>query len=197
MNSYLKASDVIDFHDPEVGRLASQLAQRANSQPALAKCAFEWVRDNIQHCMDFDRPEVTCAASDVLRVGTGFCYAKSHLLAALLRANGIPTGFCYQRLSLSGDGPPFTLHGLDAVFLPTHGWYRIDARGNSATVHADFCPPHEKLAFSTEAVGETDFSGIRSDPLPLVIEALQSAPSAQELVQNLPDLPPLTDRDLR
>jgi len=36
---------------------------------------------------------VTCKASDVLIYGTGYCYAKSHLLAALLRANAIPAGF--------------------------------------------------------------------------------------------------------
>ena len=30
----------------------------------------------------------------------------------------IPAGFCYQRLSKNEDGPPFCLHGLNAVYLP-------------------------------------------------------------------------------
>jgi len=42
------------------------------------------------------RDVVTCSASEVLREGTGICFAKSHLLAALLRAVGIPAGLCYQ-----------------------------------------------------------------------------------------------------
>ena len=91
-------------------------------------------RDEIQHCMDFRRLEVTCRASEVLEAGTGFCYAKSHLLAALLRANSIPAGFCYQRLSIDGVWPPFSLHGFNAVWLPDFGWYRIDARGNKLEV---------------------------------------------------------------
>lgn len=41
---------------------------------------------------------VTWRASDVLRRGTGLCFAKAHLLAALLRAVGVPCGLCYQVL---------------------------------------------------------------------------------------------------
>ena len=77
---------------------------------------------------------VTCRASDVLKYRTGYCFAKSHLLAALLRANQIPAGLCYQRLTIDhppvqgsiDTNPPHTLHGLNAVLLPEFGWYRMD-----------------------------------------------------------------------
>ena len=59
---------------------------------------------------------------------------------ALLRANGIPAGFCYQRLSIDDVGPPYTLHGFNAVYLNEHGWYRVDARGCKAGVTSDFTP---------------------------------------------------------
>ena len=49
------------------------------------------------------------------------CYAKSHLLAGLLRANGIPAAFVYQRLRLNDDGPLFCLHGLNGAYLPDIG----------------------------------------------------------------------------
>ena len=91
---------------------------------------------------------VTLKASEVLQHGTGFCYAKSHLLAALLRANGIPAGLCYQRLSVNDTGAPWCLHGLNAVFLEDIGWYRCDARGNRPGVTAAFTPPVERLAFA-------------------------------------------------
>ena len=82
----------------------------------------------MEHSVDFERHAVTCRASEVLAERTGFCYAKSHLLAVLLRANEIPAGFCYQRLSVNDDGAPYCLHGLNAVYLDDYGWYRIDAR---------------------------------------------------------------------
>jgi len=90
---------------------------------------------------------ITCKASDVLAYGTGYFYAKSHLLAALLRANSIPAGLCYQRLSIFENGPPYSLHGLNAIYLKNIGWYRADARGNKEGVDAQFTPPREKLAF--------------------------------------------------
>lgn len=187
-NDYLSASDTVDWKNDKVQLLAAELARDTDDEHALVSRCFEWVRDNIQHCMDFGRSEVTCSASEVLRVGTGFCYAKSHLLAALLRANGIQTGFCYQRLSVSGHGPPYSLHGLNAVFLNSCGWYRIDARGNSDTVHAEFCPPVEKLAFPVEHPQEADLPEIWPEPLPVVVNALMGATSAQELAGNLPDV---------
>ncbi len=56
---------------------------------------------------------VTLARSDVLALGTGICYAKCHALAALLRAEDIPTALCYQRLT-DGEGG-HAVHGLVAV----------------------------------------------------------------------------------
>ncbi len=44
------------------------------------------VRDNIHHSRDYKDEITTYKASDVLKYKTGWCYAKSHLWAALLRA---------------------------------------------------------------------------------------------------------------
>lgn len=186
-SDFLEATDVIDWRQPAVQSLAAELGSSGGSAETARAC-FEWVRDEIQHCMDFHRNEVTCSASEVLAVRTGFCYAKSHLLAALLRANGIPSGFCYQRLSLDGIGPPYTLHGFNAVWLPAYGWYRIDPRGNKAGVSAEFSPPVEQLAFSIQYEGEFEIPGVFAEPLPQVVEALRSYDRVDELVVNLPDV---------
>ena len=153
-DSYLAFTEIIDHHIPLIRQLAAELAAGDSDPIAIARRSFEWVRDEIKHSSDFKLNPVTCKASEVLTAGTGYCYAKSHLLAALLRANGIPAGLCYQRLSIDGMGPPFCLHGLNAVQLPGIGWYRIDARGNRADVHAEFDPPHERLAFAIQFEGE-------------------------------------------
>jgi transglutaminase-like putative cysteine protease len=95
MKKYLKVSEVIDWEHPEVMERAKQIALGFETPMAIAQACFEWVRDEISHSFDYQMNPVTCRASDVLEYKTGFCYAKSHLLAALLRANQIPTGFCY------------------------------------------------------------------------------------------------------
>lgn len=188
---FLAATDVVDWFDPEVQALALRLSGGERNHTAIAKRCFEWVRDEIPHCMDFRRAELTCKASEVLAHGTGFCYAKSHLLAALLRANAIPAGFCYQRLSVDGNGPPFCLHGLNAVWLTQFGWYRVDARGNKPGVTAEFAPPVERLAFRVQTAGEVDLFGIYPEPLPEVVQALRQYDNANLLAANLPD------RDIR
>jgi len=185
---FLRPSDVIDCDHPLVAERARKLASGATEAAEVARRAFEWVRDAIGHSFDFKLNPVTCRASDVLEHRTGYCYAKSHLLAALLRANGIPAGLCYQRLSRDDNGPPYTLHGFNAVLLPDHGWYRVDPRGNRPGVDAQFTPPEERLAFPIQFPGETTYDDIWPEPLPCVVEALRSHATYDALWQNLPDI---------
>jgi transglutaminase-like putative cysteine protease len=146
------------------------------------------VRDEILHSVDYKMSPVTCRASDVLKHRTGYCYAKSHLLAALLRANGIAAGFCYQRLSLFEDRGPYSLHGFNAVYLPEMGWYRVDPRGNREGIDAQYTPPEERLAFNIRHCGEMDFKNILAQPLELVIRALDSQTDWKQMLDHLPDV---------
>lgn len=188
MQEYLKSTEIIDWHHPEILSKAKELASGKTNLSQIAESCFEWVRDEIKHIGDYNIQTVTCSASEVIKTGSGICYAKSHLLAALLRANTIPAGFCYQRLSLNGNGPPFGLHGLNAVYLPAYGWYRIDPRGNKEGVNAQFTPPKEQLAFPLNIAGEADFPEIWPDPLPIIITALRQYRTKDELMTNLPDI---------
>lgn len=187
MKKYLEASENIDWDHPEITALAKKLAANKLREVEIAKSCFEWVRDEIKHSWDFKLNPVTCRASDVLKHGTGYCYAKSHLLAALLRANNIPAGLCYQRLSINDDGAPYSLHGLNAVYLKDYGWYRVDARGNKKSVNAQFLPPQEQLAFSINEENEIDFSDILVKPNATVVEVLKKYQTVKEVFYNLPD----------
>lgn len=188
MHQYLESTEYIDWKTPAVLAKAKSLADGADSVEMIAEKCFLYVRDKIEHSWDYERDPVTCKASDVLEHGTGYCYAKSHLLAALLRANGIPAGLCYQRLTISNDKPPFSLHGLNAVYLEDHGWYRIDARGNKEGVSADFCPPVERLAFPIISDGEADLPEIWASPIGPVLEVLLKRSTFKEVADNLPDI---------
>ena len=188
MKQYLEKSEFINWDCPEILELALSLKGNLGSDVEVAKACFEYVRDSIRHTYDFQIDIITCKASDVLNHKTGYCYSQSHLLAALLRANGIPAGLCYQRLSLTGDGAPYCLHGLNAVYLNDFGWYRIDPRGNKEGVEAKFTPPAEHLAFGTEGRLETDIQGIWPEPLPVIVNALQKYNTCMAVYENLPDV---------
>ncbi|MBL4622149.1 MAG: transglutaminase family protein [Immundisolibacteraceae bacterium] len=120
MDKYLASTEFIDWQTGTVSSQAAALADGLASTEQVARHCFEFVRDQIKQSSDYRLNPVTCKASDVLEHRTGFCYAKSYLLAALGRANGIPAGLCYQRLTIS-DRPPFSLYGLNAVNLSWHG----------------------------------------------------------------------------
>ncbi len=187
MKPYLASTTCIDWKHPAVQDKARQLALGIDGDKDIARRCFEFVRDEISHSWDARQNPVTCTASQVLEHGTGYCYAKSHLLAALLRANGIPAGLCYQRVTIT-DEPPYCLHGLNAIYLQEYGWYRVDPRGNKKGVNALFLPPHEKLAFSTVGKGEADLPEIWAEPLPQIVRLLESATTFQEVADNLPDV---------
>jgi len=115
---------------------------------------------------------VTLAANEVLQHRVGLCYAKSHLLAALLRAEGIPVGLCYQRL-VHGDG--HVLHGLVAIHLDGT-WHRQDPRGNKDGVDAQFFLGAEQLAWAAdESLGEIDYPYLFSSPARCVVNTLRGA----------------------
>jgi transglutaminase-like putative cysteine protease len=85
-SAYLGPDDVVQSDHREITRLAKELSAGARDDTAFAKAAYEWVRDQVTHSVDAQDPRVTVTATEVLAARTGLCYAKSHLLAALLGA---------------------------------------------------------------------------------------------------------------
>ena len=188
MRKYLEATKIVDYNDKEVYALAMKLSKDCNTDSQIAKNCFEYVRDNVHHTGDYKDKVTTIRASDVLKHKTGWCYAKSILLAGLLRANGIPTGFSYQRLSCSEYKKDiYCLHGLNSIYLKEFGWYRVDARGNKEGVHAEFNPPYEQLAFKL-GENEFDIDKIFSEPLDEVVLALKKYNTYNEMIENFPDI---------
>lgn len=191
LEEYLLELDVVDYSNALIQEKSQELFHQEQSEIEKVKIAFEYVRDEIPHSWDIQGKIVTCVASEVLKHKEGICYAKSNLLAALLRSQGIPTGFCYQRLMLF-DTPKkgFCLHAMNAVYLTAlNKWIRVDARGNKSGVDAQFSVDKEKLAFSVnEKFGEQDYPVIYTKPNSKTIEVLQKNTDALEMYKyHLPE----------
>ncbi|MGW2282483.1 transglutaminase-like domain-containing protein [Streptomyces sp. NPDC001770] len=185
--AYLAADEAIDHQHPYVTGTAQRLGAGTSDAYAYAEAAFTFVRDAIPHSVDSGDLRVAWRASDVLATRNGICHAKSHALAALLRAAGIPAALCYQRL-LDDDGGAPVLHGLVALRLPGRGrWARVDARGNKPGVDARFSLDHERLAWPVRpASGEADYPVLYAAPHPEVLGALRRARDRHELWAMLP-----------
>jgi transglutaminase-like putative cysteine protease len=188
LDSYLQPSELLDFgyeRSIELTELSFEITTYSVDMVDYIKNAYEYVRDKIAHSADIEhRKVVTCSASAVLKAGEGLCFAKSHLLAAILRCNLIPVGFCYQRLLFDGK---LVLHGLNAVYIEElDRWIRLDPRGNKQGVYAQFSIDVEKLAFPVHVEkGEQDIPIIFAEPDKNVIKALMSN-NMQTIWDNLP-----------
>ena len=110
IGEYLKADDVIDYRNTSIMQLADELFQNSKDELAYIKAAYAFVSNHIAHSADKNEDVLTCTASEVLEAGHGICFAKSHLLAALLRCKGIPAGFCYQKLILDDETAPVLVY---------------------------------------------------------------------------------------
>lgn len=184
LNTYLSETDVVNYSNSVIQEKIIELFHPSQIESEEVKIAFEFVRDKIQHSWDIQSTQVTCNASEVHSKGEGICYAKSNALAALLRAVGIPAGFCYQRLMLF-DKPEkgYCIHVLNAIYLKSLGkWIRLDSRGNKQGIDAQFSLEDEKLVFNVqEEFGEKDYPIIYVNPHDRTISILKEHTNALEM----------------
>jgi transglutaminase-like putative cysteine protease len=189
-SDYLAPSDVVDFTHALVRDRIEQIKAQTPFDEARARLAFVVARDEIRHPFDAaDARPVTTCASETLERREGICFAKAHLLAALLRGMGIPAGFSYQRVVRKGTPESgFALHGLNAIYLPSRSrWLRLDPRGNKPGVHSEFSVDEEKLAYPIRPHwGEIDYPWVLVKPDASVIVAMRRAKDTGALFDGRP-----------
>jgi transglutaminase-like putative cysteine protease len=187
LDDYLLELNEVNYSNSIIKKKADELFNPLQTEIEKAKVSFEFVRDEISHSWDIQSKRVTCNASEVLEYKEGICYAKSHLLASLLRSQGIPTGFCYQRLMLF-DTPEkgYCIHALNAIFFKTlNKWIRVDARGNKKGIDAQFSIEEEKLAFPINRnSGEIDYPVIYTKPHFKTVSVLEEHTNALEMYKH-------------
>ncbi|MBQ3966706.1 MAG: transglutaminase domain-containing protein [Treponema sp.] len=166
LSEFLRETDCIDFSNPLIVQKADELKAASSDEVDYIERAYRFVRDEIPHSWDARLTVVSKKASDVLKNGTGICWTKSCLLAALLRANKIPSGISYQYLTRADDASDgYIIHAMNTVYIsPLKKWIRLDARGNKAGVNAQFSLEKEFLAFPARPdFGEKDYRDNHSD----------------------------------
>jgi transglutaminase-like putative cysteine protease len=187
LNDYLLETEELDFSHFIIREKLGELFNESQNEIETVKIAFEFVRDQIAHSWDIKSTRITRKASEVLIYKEGICYAKSNLLASILRATKIPTGFCYQRLTI-GNTPDtgYCIHALNAVYLSTLGrWIRLDARGNKTGINTQFSLYEEKLAFSVRTeLNEFDYYTIFTKPNEKTINTLKNNTNCIEMYRN-------------
>ncbi|MEK4566891.1 transglutaminase family protein [Alkalihalobacillus sp. FSL R5-0424] len=184
LKPYLCELPEVNFTHPLIREKSTELFKGAQNELEKIERSFTFVRDEIAHSWDIQSERVTCEASEVLLFKEGICYAKSNLLAALLRSQGIPTGFCYQRLMLfdtPADG--YCIHALNAVYIKSlDRWIRLDARGNKEGIDAQFQIEQEKVAFQVNGtLDEVDYPIIYSKPHPKTLAVLREHTNALDM----------------
>lgn len=167
MNDYLIETQSIDYNDENIQKKVGHLKELSSDDIDYIERCFMFVRDEIPHSWDINASVVSKKASEVLANKTGVCWTKSCLLAALLRANGIPSGISYQLLTRAdndtSDG--YIIHAFNTVYIEQlDKWIRLDARGNKENVNAQFSLDEEHLAYEIRSeMGEIDYRNNQND----------------------------------
>ena len=182
---HLRETESIDYKNPAIQDKADELKKESSSQIDYVERAFHFVRDAILHSWDIKSDVVSRKASEVLTNGTGICWTKSCLLASLLRANGIPSGISYQRLTRADDSADegYIIHALNTAYIEElDRWIRLDVRGNKESVHAEFSLDEEMLAFPVRSeLGEIDYRDNHPDLDDRLVRILNECASIQEV----------------
>lgn len=188
LDRYLEDTEVVDWQTPAVHQKARDLTRSLESEEAQIGALFGFVRDGIGVGGEGGggRP-IPCRASHVLREGAGTGFAKCHLLAALLRARGIPVGFGYQRLRRDPPSEGHVLHGFVAVYRSGEDrWVPLDPAGGGMRPECDLDRP--RLARTPDPeLGEVTYGLLFARPHRAVLDVLSRAPDMERLHRALPD----------
>ena len=184
MEDYLIETPSIDYMNFHIQERVRELKNQSEDNLDYIKRSYIFVRDEILHSWDIETNIVSRTASDVLKNKTGICWTKSCLLAALLRADGIPSGISYQLLTRADDASEgYMIHALNTVYIKDlNKWIRLDARGNKENINAYFSLDEENLAYKIRSeMGEIDYHDNHADLDERLVNILMQSESIQEI----------------
>jgi len=118
LDRYRAPSPFVESDDPAIVARARAIVGAATTAHDKVRRVLDWVAKNVEQ-----EPSLTIpSARDVLRMRRGDCNEHAVLVAALLRAAGVPARIV-AGLAYAGDG--FYFHAWNEVWLD--GWVSADA----------------------------------------------------------------------
>ena len=184
MKEYLVQTKSIDYLNPHIQEKVQELKESSCDDLDYIKKSYIFVRDEIPHSWDIQTNMVSRTASETLINKTGICWMKSCLLAALLRANGIPSGISYQLLTIVEDDTlGHIVHALNTVYIvDSNKWIRLDARGNVGNGGDELSLEKDCLAFSPRSeFGEIDYNDNNPDLDERLVKKLEETENLVEM----------------
>ena len=100
---YLEETESIYYNNTIILEKVYELQKNSISLIEYIENANKFVRVETPHSWDIGTETVSRRASEVLMNKTGICRIRSCLLAALLRAYGVPSGISYQYLTRADE----------------------------------------------------------------------------------------------
>ncbi|MBW2171028.1 MAG: transglutaminase domain-containing protein [Deltaproteobacteria bacterium] len=117
-DAYLEAGPFIQSDHPKVKALADQIVGQGSQDAEKARRILDWVYQSLEKRATVSVPN----ALDTLKTRAGDCNEHAMLLAALLRASGIPAKVCVGLVYTRGR---FYYHAWNELYLG--GWITADA----------------------------------------------------------------------
>ena len=134
--AYLDASIMIDHRDEAVARLAGQVRERVGDEAGDQRFAEAARRFVTRYVQGINLSTGDATASEVARSRGGDCTECAVLLAAILRAQGIPsrcvTGLAYADTEFAGESDVFVYHMWTQAWIAAPSgnggrWLDLDA----------------------------------------------------------------------
>lgn len=152
---YLQPTRIIDCSHPDVRDKAMDLTRRCLSEPEKARELFYFVRDEIHYNVYMISTFIEdFRAGIVLLRKKGYCVQKAVLLAALLRAAGIPSRLAFARIR--NYRRPDELRAQTGIDdLPSHGYTQVFLHDRWISV----TPAFDKMLCEQIKVPVCDFDG--------------------------------------
>jgi len=127
-SEYLQSNSLIDADNPEIVRLANELAYGEDDLYVVEHKLADWVNKNIAYSLSTVTMEGTQSASWTLENKQGVCDELSTLFIALNRALGVParfvSGVAYSEYFAFKEN--WVNHGWAEVYFPEYGWVPFD-----------------------------------------------------------------------
>lgn len=152
MELYLRPTEILDFHNPNVLHMAQEITIGCRDEVEKAVRLYYWVRDSIWYdpYVPFYKAE-HYKASRTLAVRRGYCVGKAALLCAMARACGVPSrlGFADVRNHLATrqliewmGSDLFVYHGFTELYLKGK-WVKATPAFNRELCEKHRVPPLE------------------------------------------------------